>query len=224
MNESGQLLLIWKRAEWKALDLFEREARGLASLTHPSIPRYIDYLKLEGAQGTCFYLMQELAPGRPLSAWVKDGWRADEAEASTIARHVLRTLLYLQGFSQPIVHRDIKPQNLLRDEDGSVYLVDFGAVGEARDTTSGGSTVVGTYGYMAPEQFRGRAAPGSDLYGLGATLLHVLSGRDPADLPQKGMRFDIRGSVQVSPPFQPAERSVDQAPVELSLAEQIAVI
>ncbi|WP_437976682.1 protein kinase [Sorangium sp. So ce295] len=194
-------LLIWKHAEWKALDLFEREARVLSSLTHPSIPRYIDYLKLDGAQGPCFYLVQELAPGRPLSAWVKDGWRADEAEATTIARHVLRTLLYLQGFSQPIVHRDIKPQNLLRHEDGSVYLVDFGAVGEARDTTSGGSTVVGTYGYMAPEQFRGRAAPGSDLYGLGATLLHVLSGRDPADLPQKGMRFDVRGSVQVSPPF-----------------------
>ncbi|WP_437591185.1 protein kinase domain-containing protein [Sorangium sp. So ce1000] len=194
-------LLIWKRAEWKALDLFEREARILASLTHPSIPRYIDYLKLDGAQGPCFYLVQELAPGRPLSAWVKEGWRADEAEASTLARHVLRTLLYLQGFSQPIVHRDIKPQNLLRHEDGSVYLVDFGAVAEARDTTSGGSTVVGTYGYMAPEQFRGRAVPGSDLYGLGATLLHVLSGRDPADLPQKGMRLDVRGSIQVSRPF-----------------------
>ncbi len=194
-------LLIWKRAEWKALDLFEREARVLANLTHPSIPRYIDYLKLDSEQGPCFYLVQELAPGRPLSAWVKDGWRADEAEASTIARHILRTLLYLQGFSQPIVHRDIKPQNVLRHEDGSVYLVDFGAVAEARDTASGGSTVVGTYGYMAPEQFRGRAVPGSDLYGLGATLLHVLAGRDPADLPQKGMRLDVRGSVQVSPPF-----------------------
>ncbi|XXX78694.1 serine/threonine-protein kinase [Sorangium sp. So ce134] len=194
-------LLIWKRAEWKALDLFEREARVLAKLTHPSIPRYVDYLKLDSEQGPCFYLVQELAPGRPLSAWVKDGWRADEAEATTLARHILRTLLYLQGFSQPIVHRDIKPQNVLRDQDGSVYLVDFGAVAEARDTASGGSTVVGTYGYMAPEQFRGRATPASDLYGLGATLLHALSGRDPADLPQTGMRLDVHGSVRVSRPF-----------------------
>ncbi|WP_437624537.1 protein kinase domain-containing protein [Sorangium sp. So ce1151] len=194
-------LLIWKRSEWKALDLFEREARVLASLTHPSIPRYVDYLKLDSEPGPCFYLVQALAPGRSLAAWVKDGWRADEAEASTIARHVLRTLLYLQGFSQPIIHRDIKPQNVLRHEDGSVYLVDFGAVAEARDTTSGGSTVVGTYGYMAPEQFRGRVVPASDLYGLGATVLHVLTGRDPADLPQKGMRLDVRGSVQVSRTF-----------------------
>lgn len=79
-------------------------------------------------------------------------------------------MIYLQQLEPPIIHRDIKPNNIIRDRDGKVFLVDFGAVRDTYYTTSmHGSTVVGTFGYMAPEEFRSKALPARDLYGLGAT-------------------------------------------------------
>ena len=78
-------------------------------------------------------------------------------------------LAYLHGRSPPVVHRDIKPANLtFRRPDGSYAFVDFGAVTKDNLRPEGGSTVVGTFGFMAPEQFQGRALPGSDVYGVGA--------------------------------------------------------
>src|SRR6185436_19959572 len=69
-------------------------------------------------------------------------------------------------------------------------FVDFGAVRE-RMRPEGGSTVVGTFGYMAPEQFQGRAGPGSDVYAVGATALTLLTGREPEDLPHRGLAIDV---------------------------------
>src|SRR6185437_13327347 len=97
---------------------------------------------------------------------------------------------YLHGRAPPIVHRDIKPSNVIRRPDGSFALIDFGAVRD-RMKPEGGSTVVGTFGYMAPEQFQGRAMPASDVYAAGATALTLLTGREPEDLPHKGLALDV---------------------------------
>jgi hypothetical protein len=119
-----------------------------------------------------------------------------------IAIQVLEILNYLHRLNPPVIHRDIKPQNIIRQSDGQLFLVDFGAVQDMyRHTLLKSGTFVGTYGYMPPEQFRGKAYFSSDLYGLGATLLFLLTHRSPADLPQTRMRIDVRNCVEISPEF-----------------------
>lgn len=188
--------------DWKDLDLFEREAQVLSYLDHPAIPNYLDYFEVDTPQTRLFYIVQELAPGRSLFDWVQSGWHTQEDEVKDIAIQILETLIYLHHISPPIIHRDIKPQNIIRREDGQVFLVDFGSVRHAYwNRRNQGMTVVGTFGYMAPEQDRGQAYPASDLYGLAATLLFLLTHRSPADLPQKRLKIDFHSRVNVSPEF-----------------------
>ncbi|MEO0868905.1 MAG: protein kinase, partial [Cyanobacteria bacterium J06642_11] len=89
---------------------------------------------------------------------------------------------YLHGLNPPIIHRDVKPQNIIWSQNGRIFLVDFGAVQTVyQNTIAFSSTVVGTFGYMAPEQFRGQAYPTTDLYGLGTTLLALLTHQNPGE-------------------------------------------
>ncbi len=185
---------------WKTVELFEREARVLANIQHAAIPAYVDHFTVEGDSGRIFYLAQQLVPGRSLGDMVANGWRADEPRARRIAEDVLGALQYLHALRPPVYHRDITPMNLVLGPEGKVWLVDFGAVRDIyRSTASGGSSVAGTFGYMAPEQLRGVARPESDLYGLASTLLHILSGRAPADMPQRKLKPEFRPFVRVSP-------------------------
>jgi eukaryotic-like serine/threonine-protein kinase len=185
---------------WKTLDLLEREIKVLQALDHPAIPSYYDSFELDRADTRAFYLVQELAPGQSLASWIAEGWQPKEAEVRAIAEQLLEILCYLQSLTPPVIHRDIKPQNIIRDRSGQIYLVDFGAVQDTvRHTITGGSTVVGTLGYMAPEQFRGQANLATDLYGLGTTLIYLLTGSDPIVLPEKNLRLDFRRCVMLSP-------------------------
>lgn len=189
-------------SDWKKLELFEREAQVLASLNHPAIPKYVDYFQVDTRSNRYFYIVQALAQGHSLADLVAAGERFSETETQRIAIEILQVLEYLHSLSPPIIHRDIKPQNVIRGDDGQIFLVDFGAVQSVyRNTIAFGSTVVGTFGYMAPEQFRGKAYPTTDLYGLGATLLNLLSHQNPADLPQTRLRLDFRKAVTVSEQF-----------------------
>jgi tetratricopeptide (TPR) repeat protein len=211
--------------DWKSVELFEREARVLASVRHPAVPAYIDHFSLEQPSGPVFYLVQQLAPGRSLEELVASGWRADEAEARRIAEAVLDILDALHGRAPPVYHRDIKPQNVLREEGGKIWLVDFGAVRDVyRSTTVGGSTVAGTFGYMAPEQLHGVARPESDLYGLGATLIFVLSGQTLGQMPQRKLKADFRSRVRVSAHFRVwLEKMLEPAPEDRFLAAVAAL-
>jgi hypothetical protein len=133
---------------------------------------------------------------------VNRGWRADEKEVARIAKELLTILQYLGSRRPAVVHRDVKPSNIVIEggkTGGRVFLVDFGGV-QAVAATGGmpGSTVIGTYGFMAPEQFRGAAQPASDLYGLGATVLFMLSGRPPSAFPVDRLRLDL-SSVAMGP-------------------------
>jgi eukaryotic-like serine/threonine-protein kinase len=186
-----------RRADaFKSIELFEREARVLAHLDHPKIPRYIDHFQIDSATNVEFYLAQQLAEGQPLSDSVEQGWQPTAADVRAIAKQVLDILVYLQALTPPVIHRDIKPQNIIRRRDGQIMLVDFGAVQDVyHNTVLGGSTVIGTYGYMAPEQFRGYAVLASDLYGLGTTLLFLLTRQAPSDLPQRGLKIDVKKAV-----------------------------
>jgi serine/threonine protein kinase len=188
--------------DWKQLELFEREAKVLSQLSHSQIPQYLEYFHVDTPSNRAFYIVQQLAPGKPLTGWVNAGWRGTEAEVRDIASQLLTILQYLHQQSPPLIHRDIKPHNIIRNDDGQVFLVDFGAVQDVyHNTLMKGSTVAGTYGYMAPEQFRGMAVPSSDLYGLGATLLYLLTHRSPADLPQERLKLSFRGHVNIANHF-----------------------
>ncbi|MGC9504583.1 serine/threonine protein kinase [Baaleninema sp.] len=188
--------------DWKVVELFDREARVLANLNHPNIPNYLARFQLDTDGDRRFYLVQELAPGTSLATLIERGWKPTEKEVKRIVRNVLEILQYLHDLHPPVIHRDIKPQNILRDDNGSVYLVDFGAVQDVyRNTLTRGGTFVGTLGYMAHEQFRGEVCAASDLYGLGATALFLLSGKSPDWFPQKRLKLQFRDRIRVSPEF-----------------------
>lgn len=188
--------------DWKMLELFEREVAVLKQLQHPAIPQYCDSFVVETERDRTFYLAQSLAEGKTLADWIKSGWRCTEADVVSIAQQMLKVLAYLQSLDPPVIHRDIKPQNIIRDADGRISLVDFGAVGHTyHNTFLRGSTVVGTFGYMAPEQFRAQVYPASDLYSLGATLLFLLTRRSPAELPVAQLKIDFRRQVNISEPL-----------------------
>lgn len=187
---------------WKQIELFEREAKILATLNHPAIPRYLDYFCTDSDSSKDFYIVQQLASGKSLFELVKDGWRTTEAEIKSSAEQILEILVYLHGLVPAVIHRDIKPQNLIRSDEGKIFLVDFGAVQNTYYTNlKQGSTVVGTYGFMAPEQFRGQAVVATDLYNLGATIVYLLTHCPPAELPHKHLKINFRDRVKISHQF-----------------------
>lgn len=188
--------------DWKVIDLFEREAKALANLQHPAIPRYIDYFYEDTPEDRHFYLVRELVTGDSLFDLVQQGWQISEDEIIEIARQILAILQYLHEQKPAIIHRDIKPQNLIINKDGEISLVDFGSVREVyRQTITRNSIFVGTLGYMPPEQLRGDISFATDLYSLGATLLFLLTKQNPDDLPQQRMKLDFRSQVNISDRF-----------------------
>lgn len=114
-------LSLYRLKDWKQVELFEREAEVLAKLNHPAIPRYLDYFQIDTPDNRAFYIAQALAPGKPLSAWVESGWRTREKEVKNIARQVLSVLNYLHSLDPPVIHRDIKPQNIIRSLNACSY-------------------------------------------------------------------------------------------------------
>ena len=197
-----KMLAFSPEMQWEELKLFEREAQVLQALNHPRIPCYRDYFSLEreaGAGLPWFGLVQDYIPGFSLQELLEKGQDFSEKKVRKIATEVLEILIYLHELSPPVLHRDIKPSNLIWGEDQQVYLVDFGAVQAQAAVTGVTFTVVGTSGYAPLEQFWGRAVVASDLYALGATLIHLLTGVTPADLPQKDSRIQFSDRVSVSP-------------------------
>ncbi|ARV59928.1 serine/threonine protein kinase [Nostocales cyanobacterium HT-58-2] len=199
-NVVVKLLIFSDQMRWENLRLFEREAQVLKQLNHPHIPKYRNYFCVED-QLLYFGLVQEYIPATSLKQLLNQGKVFAESEVRKIAAHILKILIYLHGLSPPVLHRDIKPSNLLLSKGSRIYLVDFGAVQDRAAREGATFTVVGTYGYAPLEQFGGRATPASDLYALGATLIHLLTGISPADLPQKDSRLEFAHLVRLNPGF-----------------------
>lgn len=191
---------------WEDLKLFEREAETLKSLSHPPIPRYLDYFEVDLPDCRGFVLVQSYIDATSLQEWIKRGRTFSEDEVKQIAKALLNVLSYLHDRNPPVIHRDIKPSNILLKGDrsahqvGDLYLVDFGSV-QTAVREIGTMTIVGTYGYMPPEQFSGRAFPASDLYSLGATLIYLVTGMHPADLLQEDLLLEFEPVAHLSPSF-----------------------
>ncbi len=195
-----KLLAFGDEVQWEDVKLFEREAQVLRQLAHPQIPKYRDSFSVDDRL-LWFGLVQDYIPGSSLKQLLAQGKHYTEQQVRQIAIDILDVLTYLHELSPPVLHRDIKPSNLICGEGDRIYLVDFGAVQDRAAREGATFTVVGTYGYAPIEQFSGRAVAASDLYALGATLIHLLTGISPSELPQKDLRIQFADRVSLTPRF-----------------------
>ncbi len=185
----------------KDLELFMRESEILQKLSHAQIPSYVDAFTEGDGESACYYLAQSYVEGTTLREKIQEGTRWDEPQVVDFGKQIVRILRYMHGCDPPVVHRDIKPDNIIVNGEGVPTLVDFGAVREVvRLTMGGGSTIIGSYGYMPPEQLMGRAIPSSDIYSTGITLLEMLTRQTPGDLHGADSERLV-GSANVSEPL-----------------------
>ena len=187
----------------QAVAAFQREADMLAQLSNEHIPRVFDRFSAENHH----YLVMEFVDGINLEQKLKDqGGKLGESEVIDIAMQVLDTLEYLHNREPPVIYRDLKPSNVMLMPSGLVKLIDFGIARLFQPLSN--ATMIGTQGYAPPEQYRGKVESRSDLYALGATMHHALSGRDPALEPP----FSFPPLKSVCPDITPALADlVDQA-------------
>ena len=167
----------------KAVADFRRESMLLASLEHASIPTIYDYFYDDTASR--FYLVMKYISGGDCLARLRHapGGRLDELTVADWGQQAADVLEYLHNQRPPIIYRDLKPANLMIDgNSGRVMLIDFGIARWVAPQEKG-VTAVGTMGYAPPELFSGKAEARTDIYGLGATMFHLLTGADPQDNP-----------------------------------------
>jgi len=182
---------------WKHMDLFEREAKVLSMLDHPSIPKVYEFFRGKGDDGS-LYLVQEFIEGASLKDRMENGPLPGEQDVFELTLGLLDVLEYLHGRAPPVLHRDIKPSNVILRPHGTPVLVDFGGVCYGwRPPNHMGTTVVGTSGYMPLEQLLGQANPTSDLYALGATLLHLITGTPPHEFSFDSGRIEVPQDLPV---------------------------
>ena len=188
------------------LKLFKREVEALKLLQHPATPHYQSYFEMElPTQDRAMALVQSYVQGISLKTCLSESRNFSQIEVTEIAHQVLEILSSLHKQSPPIIHRDIRPSNILLQPglpvaSAKVYIVDFGTV---KSLTSGTTafTVVGTDGYLPPEQAGGRVLTVSDLYSLGATLAECLTGIPPNQMQTRGLRIRFEEYIEVTPEF-----------------------
>jgi serine/threonine protein kinase len=187
----------------QAVAAFQREADMLAQLANEHIPRIFDRF----SEANRHYLVMEFIDGTTLEDELRDhGGKLPPERVIEIALQVLTTLEYLHNLDPPVIYRDLKPSNVMVTRDGMAKLIDFGIARHFAPLTN--ATMIGTQGYAPPEQYRGRVETRSDLYALGATMHHSLSGRDPAAEPP----FSFPSLRKLCPDLDPALAAVvDQA-------------
>ena len=175
---------IEEEQQQKAIEDFRRESMILSTLDHPSIPTIYDYF-FDEAEAR-FYLVMKYISGGDLAARLRStpGGRIDERTVTEWAIQVADVLAYLHNLPQTIVYRDLKPSNLMLDGiSGRIMLIDFGIARSINQAQEKGVTAVGTMGYAPPELFSGNVEPRSDIYSLGSTMFHLMTGADPQNNP-----------------------------------------
>ena len=167
----------------KAVNDFKRESLLLTSLDHQSIPTIYDYFFDE--KEARFYLVMKYISGGDLSSRLRSAptGRIDETDVTKWAVQLTDVLDYLHNRQPPIVYRDLKPANIMVDgNSGRTMLIDFG-IARWVNKEEKGVTAVGTMGYAPPELFSGNVEARSDIYSLGSTMFHLLTGADPQSNP-----------------------------------------
>lgn len=223
----------------EAIQRFAAEARMLQQLSHPRIPRVYSFFQDEGRH----YLAMDFVTGEDLEEILRRDGPIPEPQALEWVDQICDVLDHLHG--NGLIYRDMKPSNVMIDHKiGGVKLVDFGIAKVFQRVERG--TQIGTPGYAPPEQYQGIATPQSDIYALGATLHHMLTGRDPRDeLPfsfplahevnpsisrrtsdaiQRAVQKDARDRYQSVSEFRAALRHQPAPPPQVRIAKPTTVL
>lgn len=191
-----------------AIGLFQREAKVLSLLRHSGIPKVAadGYFTETDGVSTRHYLVMEKIAGQTLAQWLHDRQTLAEAQAIDWLKQLCSILEYLH--QQGYFHRDIKPSNIMLKPDGQLVLIDFGAVREVTGTYLAKLaedleiTCLGSPGYTPREQYNGKAVPQSDFYSLSRTIVHLLTGINPQQMPVDPLTDKLiwqKNAPQVSP-------------------------
>ncbi|MEO1401832.1 MAG: serine/threonine-protein kinase [Cyanobacteria bacterium J06635_1] len=215
-----KILIFSQDLTWEEIRLFQREAELLKTISHPSIPKYIDAFEFETAASKGYASVQSYIDALSLEDHLQTGRCFNQDDVRHILESVLEILIYLHNRQPPVIHRDIKPSNILLTDrtgnsPGRVYLVDFGSVQTLASRGGKTMTVVGTYGYMPPEQFGG-LVPASDFYSLGATLIFLATASTRVNCRSKIFGFSF-ATGRASAPVLPIARVDDRAWLEQAI-------
>ncbi len=161
----------------EAIRLFRREAAMLQRLNHPGVVRFHDHYFTEEGK---YYLVMDYVPGSSLETVINDFGPFNDDDAVKVGIQICEVLEYLHDQDPPIIYRDLKPSNLMLTPEGQIVFIDFGIARNFMPKES--ATRVVTAGYSPPEQYFGKPETRSDIYALGATLGHLLTGTRPKPL------------------------------------------
>ena len=202
-------------------DQFEQEASVLARLIHPNLVRVTDYFE----EDSNAYLVMDFIDGRSLADVILQDGAQSEARTADWTRQLLEALAYCH--TQGVVHRDIKPQNIILKPDGAVVLVDFGLVklwDEDDPRTRAVMRGMGTPEYAPPEQYsisNDHTAPPTDIYSLGATLYHLITGQAPATATERmAIPDSFKPLRQLAPQVSERFEQLVMRALELSVSER----
>jgi serine/threonine-protein kinase len=181
-----------------ALKRFQHEAQAVGRLTHPSIAAIFDY----GEDAELAYIVMELVSGKSLSQHLQNQAHFELDEISEIVRQLLDGLDY--AHARGVIHRDVKPPNILLDDDGHIKITDFGIARIDTSTLTQVGEVMGSPGYMSPEQFAGTEIDArSDIYSAGVIAYELITGRKPFT----GSNVEIMHKVVNERPANPSEHN-----------------
>ncbi len=157
------------------------ETDMLKRLSHPHLPSIVDVIDEEDT----FLIVMDYIEGNPLSNLLEEEGAQSQEDTVYWAKQLCGVLNYLHSQDSPIIYRDMKPANVMLKPDGNVTLIDFGIAREYKEGRIEDTTCLGTQGYAAPEQFggKGQTDARTDIYCLGATMYHLVTGHNPAKPP-----------------------------------------
>lgn len=151
------------------------EANLMKRLDHPSLPRIVDIID----NGVTIYVVMDYIEGESLDKILKENGPQEEKDVIGWAKQLCDALGYLHSQKPPIIYRDMKPANVMLKPEGNIKIIDFGIAREYKELSLADTTVLGTKGYAPPEQYSGQTDARSDIYALGMTMHHLLTGIDP---------------------------------------------
>lgn len=151
------------------------EANMMKKLDHPALPRIVDIID----NGITIYVVMDYIEGDSLDkVLAREGTQPEESVIGW-GKQLCDALSYLHSQKPPIIYRDMKPANVMLKPEGNIKIIDFGIAREYKEQNLADTTVLGTKGYAPPEQYGGQTDPRSDIYALGMTMHHLLTGVDP---------------------------------------------
>lgn len=151
------------------------EANLMKRLDHPALPRIVDIID----NGITIYVVMDYIEGDSLDKYLQEYGAQPEERVIEWAKQLCDALSYLHSQKPPIIYRDMKPANVMLKPEGNIKIIDFGIAREYKEQNLADTTVLGTKGYAPPEQYSGQTDPRSDIFALGMTMHHLLTGIDP---------------------------------------------